>query len=301
MPHTAIPKPLKPWWTSPHAPRCGVSALIIAFNEERNIARAVAACRLVSDDIWVIDSHSTDRTVERARAEGANVVVRDWPGYSRQKNWGLQNLPLRHPYVVCPDADEFLTGPWADELQALLDGPDPPDIILSRRRMWWMGHPVDHGMYGKSYVPRAGKLGVFEWDEREINEHVVPRGREHHMVAMFDHHDARDVEFWLQKHIKYAKLEARLRRAGARDTQSAGQLFGAGQASRVRFLRTRVYDRLPPVVRPLTYTGYRMLLGQGWKDGLTGSYFHLLHAFWYQLLVDVFETEQKLRDEGKIE
>ncbi|MFC1642698.1 hypothetical protein ACFL5O_08430 [Myxococcota bacterium] len=111
------------------------------------------------------------------------------------------------------------------------------------------------------------------------------------MTALLEHKDSRAIKAWLAKHIEYAQLEAELRSEARNSRRWSGKLMGEGQAGRVRFLRTQVYDRLPPILRPATYFVYRYLLGRGWRDGLTGTYFHFLHAFWYPLLIDVFDTQ----------
>ena len=85
----------------------GRYAIDTEFHRERTYYPALALVQIaVGDDIWLIDSESTDRTVEIAESLGVNVVVRPWPGYVNQWNYALSELPLQHPYVLLLDADE---------------------------------------------------------------------------------------------------------------------------------------------------------------------------------------------------
>jgi glycosyltransferase involved in cell wall biosynthesis len=284
-----------------YAPQNGVSALVISYNEEVNIERALRSLQLVSDDIWLIDSESTDRTVEIAESLGVNVVVRPWPGYVNQWNYALSELPLQHPYVLLLDADEEIPEAWAAELRDVLEQPSPPDMIQTRFRFWWMGKPVEHGQYGKAWVTRVGRRELMRYEEREVNEHIPLQGEVYQMKTPYEHYDAKNVAFWLKKHIRYALLET-IEREKAREEINSYQprLFGGGQSDRVLWLRQNVYDRLPPLMRPMAYFLYRYVLGMGWRDGLTGTFFHILHGFWFPLLMDIFEKERELQRKGRL-
>jgi glycosyltransferase involved in cell wall biosynthesis len=272
---------------------------VLSFNEEANIERCLQSLKLLTDDIWVVDSGSTDRTVELARAAGAHVEVRPWPGYARQWNWGLSQLPFRNDYVMIHASDEQIPEAWAREFQAALDSDAPPDMVVTAFRFWWMGRPIVHGNYGKTYIVKAGRRSLMQYEDRSCNEHIPLQGRVYRMQERYEHRDAKEVERWVLKHIQYARLEADERRKarlkGAKDRPS---VWRRGQ--RVRWLRANVYDRIPMFVRPFVYFTYRYVAGAGWRDGLTGSIFHALHALWFPFLIDVFELEDALSRQGKL-
>jgi len=284
----------------PFAPRCGVSVLVLSFNEEANIERCLRSLWQMSDDVWVVDSGSTDRTVEIARSAGAHVVVKDWPGYARQWNWGLSELPFRYPFVMIHASDEQIPEAWAREFKGVMDSDNRPDMILTSFRFWWMGRPVLHGNYTKTYIVKAGRRELMRYEDRSCNEHIPHKGQIYKMKERYEHRDAKEVDRWIEKHIRYARLEAEERRlARVNSRASRPSLLKEGQ--RVRWLRENVYDRLPIFVRPASYFAYRYVAGAGWRDGLTGSIFHYLHSFWFPLLIDVFELEQRLSAEHKVD
>jgi glycosyltransferase involved in cell wall biosynthesis len=289
--------PAKP----PYAPRNGVSVVVLSFNEEVNIERCIRSLKLLSDDIWVVDSCSTDRTVELARAAGANVEVRPWPGYARQWNYGLSQLPFKHEYVMIHSSDEQIPEAWAREFQAVLDGDSPPDLVLTAFRFWWMGKPVVHGNYGKTFIVKAGRRPLMQYEDRACNEHIPLQGRIYEMKEKYEHRDAKEVERWVLKHVRYARLEAEERlKARGRGDGDKPSLRGSRAGQRVRWLRENVYDRIPMFVRPFAYFTYRYVGGAGWRDGVTGTLFHVLHALWFPFLIDVFELEERLSRNGKL-
>ena len=138
------------------------------------------------------------------------------------------------------------------------------------------------------------------YQERLCNEHIPLQGNVYQMREPYDHRDAKEVKRWLEKHILYAQLEAEERLKAQAGQGTNPELLNEGQSRRVQWLRTRVYDRLPPLMRPMLYFIYRYILGRGWRDGLTGTYYHILHAFWYQMLIDLFERQAELERKNKL-
>ena len=87
-----------------------IAALILTYNEENHIARCICSLENVCEEVWVLDSYSTDRTCEIAESMGAKVCQHAFENYSKQFNWGLQNLPVAADWIWRIDADEFLEG-----------------------------------------------------------------------------------------------------------------------------------------------------------------------------------------------
>ena len=276
-----------------YVPRDGLSVVVLSFNEAANIERCIQSLHLLSSDIWVVDSQSRDNTVELARKSGAHVVVQPWLGFSRQWNFALQDLPLRHADVMLHASDEQIPEAWAKELQAQLDAPDRPDMVLTRFRFWWMNTPIMHGGYGHTYIVKAGRRPLMVYHEREVNEHIPLHGKIYRMKERYEHNDAKETERWLEKHVKYAQLEARERLRAKTEAALNPKFIGGGQADRVLWIRQNIYDHLPSFIRPLLYFIYRYFFRLGFLDGVRGTYFHILHAFWYPLLIDMFEYQER--------
>ena len=108
----------------------GVSAAVIAFNEEEKIEDCLKSLSWV-DEIIVVDSHSTDRTREIASSFGAKVIERDWPGNIRQKNFALENCT--NEWVISLDADERVSGKLKSEILDMISNPDADGYAMPRK------------------------------------------------------------------------------------------------------------------------------------------------------------------------
>src|SRR5438552_12860842 len=95
--------------SAPASGRCRIDVMIITFNEALNLPQCLAALQGWTNKVFVIDSGSTDGTQDIARRYGAEVVHHAWPGYARQKNWGLDSLPMEAEWILIIDADEVIT------------------------------------------------------------------------------------------------------------------------------------------------------------------------------------------------
>ena len=146
-----------------------ISAVIIAFNEEDNIARAVESV-LWADEVLVIDSHSTDRTREIAASLGARVIERDWPGFSEQKQFGTD--AAANDWVLSIDADEWVSEGLRGEIQSVAER--GTDLIGYRipRLTTYMGREIRHGGWFPDRQLRFFDRRHCRWNGRVIHESV---------------------------------------------------------------------------------------------------------------------------------
>jgi hypothetical protein len=145
------------------------------------------------------------------------------------------------------------------------------------------------------------RYGKGHYGERAVNEHLLVEGKTGKLRNDFMHEDSKGVTDWIDKHNGYATLEAQelLKTPFAPGDQEIDpSLFGA-QAQRKRWLRQKVWNRLPPLIRPFFYFFYRYVLAGGFLDGKEAFVYHFLHALWYPLLIDVKYLELKRQDLGK--
>src|SRR2546430_1031156 len=122
------------WWSN----MPGLNVVILTLNEERNLSDCLASLAGLECDVFVVDSGSADRTVEIARAAGAQVATHRFEGYGKQRNWALENLPLTGEWVLNLDADERLTPELAREIATTLAVPQPniAGFLLRRRTVF---------------------------------------------------------------------------------------------------------------------------------------------------------------------
>jgi glycosyltransferase involved in cell wall biosynthesis len=268
------------------------SIVVITQNEESNIGRCLAACVRLADDVWVVDAFSSDRTVEIAKALGANVVSHEFESWGAQRNYALDTLPLKYEYVLLLDADEEIDEPFARELAAQIARGDGVafhvnfDIVL-------LGKVLRYA-HANPPVLRVVKKGCGRWVSEGAREYCIVDGPVGRIRARIRHEDRKGIFFWLVKQIRNAEREADVLAEKARrlnvDELAQGRHFE--RPSRVRL--RRLYAKLPPVLRPLLVFGYRYFIRFGFLDGYPGLVFCLLHGLWYNLIIDVRAYERKL-------
>jgi glycosyltransferase involved in cell wall biosynthesis len=272
-----------------------LDVLILTRNEEDNLSHALASVAGLAAAVWVVDSHSTDRTASIADAAGARVVTHDFTGYPAQRNWALRNLPFTGDWVLVLDADETVSPELAAELPAALAAA-PPDLagFYLKRRFIFLGRWLRHGGYYPVWLLRVMRHRTARCEERAVDEHFVVEGRTARLRHDLLHEDRRPLSRWVERHDQYATLAAEtLARAGERGAV-AGRWTGT-QAERKRWWYDRVYRRAPVGLRAVAYFLYRYLLRGGFLDGREGFLYHLMQGLWYRALIDAKLLELRRR------
>lgn len=265
-----------------------LAVVILTWNEEANLAQALDSVAGWANEMFVLDSLSTDRTLEIARRYDCQTAQNKFENYAKQRNYALDHLPIRCEWVLFLDADEWLPEAIKQEISILIASlPGENGFHLNRRQMW-MGRWIRRGYY-PSWMLRLFRYGKGRCEDRAVNEHLIVDGATGHLRNDFMHEDQKGVTDWIAKHNSYATLEA----LELMNTRSApgyreidARLFGI-QAQRKRWLRHKVWNRMPPLIRPFFYFFYRYVLTGGFMDGREAFVYHFLQALWFPMLIDV--------------
>ena len=264
-----------------------LSVIIPVMNEEKNLPRCLASVAW-ADEIFVVDSRSTDATADIAKSRGANVVQFEYNGaWPKKKNWALENLPFKHEWVFIIDADEALPAEAAEEFRGVIAADGGLDGYWINRRFEFMGKWLRHA-YHPNWNLRLfkHKLGRYERlsgsdtrsGDNEVHEHVIVNGRTGKLACEMDHHAFPSIEVFVEKHNRYSNWEARVElegQAGAARIQKAN----VGMRRRLK----QWSRRLP--CRPLLRFLYVYAWQRGFLDGAEGYYFARLHAIYEFLCV----------------
>lgn len=260
-----------------------VSVIICAKNEEVNLPFALANVMGWADQVCVLDADSTDRTQEIARKMGAQVFVRPCTreGLVEQRNWALDNLPLRNEWVFSLDADEYMEEELQNEVEQIVRTDDgTKDGYWCRYKFIFMGQWLRRtGMY-PTWVLRLFRHRVVRWERREVNvQPLVRPGREGYLKGHFYNHDRRGFSSDLRRVDEFSTLEARayarLRKGGPREDQLPARLLGT-VGERRRFLK-HVFIHLP--CRPAVIFLYLYVIRLGFLEGRAGLDYAILKAF----------------------
>lgn len=267
-----------------------LSVLVLTRNEKIHVERCLQHAFRLTDKVFVLDSNSSDGTPDIARAMGATVVSGDFASFSEKLNWGLQNIRFETPWVFRLDADEVLTDRLTSQLEPFIGGLSEDVVgVYVRRQLWFMGRWVRFGGVYPTYSMRAYRPAFVHCEVRDLDEHMIlRRGRHTALEADLIDNPLTDLSTWIAKHNTYSTLEAKSELSASNEPDDGvvkPTLLGT-LPERVRWLKVKVFYRLPLFVRPCLYFFYRYVVRMGFLDGKTGLIFHVMHGLWYRLLVD---------------
>jgi glycosyltransferase involved in cell wall biosynthesis len=270
-----------------------LSVLVTTRNEEANVERCLASVHGFADQIFVLDSESSDRTVEIASryAEVRTLAYEHGRIIPWIFQWGLDNLPLRNDWVLILEADQAVPPELQTEIAALLARPEiREDGFYIRRQQIFRGKPLRFGGYGSKVLLKLFRRSRSELDPVEQDTRVYVRGAVGRLRAPLVEWNRKEdaILFYLEKHLRYAEAFAQEeyeRRRRVLPWKLMPRLFGTPD-ERVLWLKDRYY-RMPLFVRPALYFLYRYFFLLGILDGPTGFVFHFLQAFWFRLVVDI--------------
>ncbi|CAN5275648.1 glycosyltransferase family 2 protein [soil metagenome] len=269
--------------------RVPVSVLVPIKNEAGNLPRCLASVQW-ADEIFVVDSQSTDGSIRIAEEHGAQVVQFAFNGtWPKKKNWALENLPFRNEWVFILDADEVLPPVAEGEFrEAIADAGEIAGYWINRRFMFmdrWLRHayyPNWNLRLFRHSLGRYEKLTDADTasGDNEVHEHVVVQGPTGRLRTEMDHHAFPSVEVFIEKHNRYSNWEARVA-ADEQLAHSSGKVQSE-TVSRRRKLKL-LSHRLP--FRPLLRFLYIYIWQKGFLDGREGYYFARLHGVYEFLSV----------------
>lgn len=274
-------------------PPVPVSVIVPVKNEAVNLPRCLASVAWAAE-VFVVDSQSTDGTVELAQRAGAQVVQFHYRGMGpKKKNWALENLPFAHDWVLLLDADEEMPREAEAEIRRIVTGrPRARGYWINRRFLFmdrWLRHAYYPNWNLRLFQHRHGRFerltdGDTESGDVEIHEHVVVNGPTSRLASEMDHHAFPTVAAFVEKHNRYASWEAHV-----------ALQPNAGDNGRPVHWRHRLKGwmrRLP--FRPTLRFLYVYVWQRGFLDGREGYYFARLHGV-YELLSVAKTHELRLR------
>ncbi|MBI1883152.1 MAG: glycosyltransferase family 2 protein [Chlamydiae bacterium] len=272
-----------------------ITAILLTYNEEANIEKCMQSICDWVGEIFLVDSGSTDRTLEIAKKYQARVVYHSFETHTRQWSWALENLPCQYEWVFCLDADQRVTADLRGELRSLFTQNSKKlksvDGFYIKRRQIFRGRWIRYGGFYPKYLLKLFRRDKVILDVQDLGQHHF---YVHGVVGKLkndiveDNQKEGDIAFWIQKHNQYAILQASeefSRRLNHHPWPISPKLFGYPD-QRMVWLR-RYWYRLPLFIRPFIYFIYRYFLRLGFLDGKQGFIFHFLHGLWYPLLIDI--------------
>lgn len=271
-----------------------LTVIVLTLNEEKNISACLTSVKKIAKEIVLVDSFSTDRTVDIAQELGARVIKNVFKNYSDQRNFALRKTQIQTEWVLFLDADEKVSADLSREIVAVLDSRPRENGYYVFYKVFLQRRWIRRGYYG-TRILRLVRVKFAKWGERAINEKLEVEGETGVLRTDLIHEDLNGIDRWHMKHLKYAELEALEYLKEIKRTFPRTDL-----PFLKRWIYFRIWNNLPLFIRPWVYFFYRYILRGGFLDGWQGAGYHFFQALWFQYLISYkikeIQTDRVLSD-----
>jgi len=261
-----------------------ISVIVLTYDEVSNIKSCLESVYSWADEIIIVDSGSTDRTLEIAKEYTDRIYTHPFQNFAQQRNWAQGNLPIKNEWIFHLDADERAGRKLAQELKKIFSSKINTDGFMMPRRTVFRGKWIRYGGHYPVYHLRIFKKGKGKSENRLYDQNYIVKGKvvkiKEDIINVID----TDLELWRVKHKKWANMEAREILFNEQRTMNIKH--NGNPIERRNWLRYRVYYKLPLFIRPFLYFFYRYVFKLGFLDGKEGFLFHFWQGFWFRWQVD---------------
>jgi glycosyltransferase involved in cell wall biosynthesis len=277
-----------------------VSVIILTYNEEANIRACLESIQSLTEEVFLVDSFSTDKTLEIAREYTEHIFQNPWSNYARQRQWALEHLPFKHDWIFFLDADERFTKPVINEITQVVNNemqqPHYGGYYVPRKFLF-LGRQIRYGgCQGGLKELRLCNRHHLSIGERAGHEVYVSNKEVSSLKEPFIHEDQKPLSAWIDRHNRYSNSRAahlwNLQNEPAEQMQALSFSVDRKLYLKEKF-RQKVWHKLPLGMRPALSFIIQYVFRFGFLDGIAGFIYHFLHAFWYPLLIDAKVLELK--------
>lgn len=286
--------------------RLPISVVVLTFNDGRTIQACLKSVAFWADEVHVVDSGSTDHTMEIVKRYTSNIVSHPFENYAAQRNWAQSQLRLRNEWVLHLDAGEVVSPELAHSIDRFFNSPNATTYngAMMARRTIFLDRWIRHGGLYPVFHLRLFKTGQGYCEDRLYDQHFLVNPPVATLSGDLLDTCTASLHEWSLKHLRWAtaEVEQQLQPVTPDQRQVAAKLFGT-PIERRRWLRNTLFRRMPPFARAFGYFGYRYIVQGGFLDGPEGLIYHFLHACWYRFYIDarLWETRRVgpiVRDSG---
>ena len=269
-----------------------ISVLILTKNEELNLPRCLESLKWC-DDVVVLDSFSDDLTEDVAKSHGARFIQREFDDYASQRNFGLNDIEYKYPWLLMVDADEEVPPELVEEFKTMLrEAGEALSMVRIRRKDYFQGRWIRHSSGYPTWFGRLLRIGRVRI-ERAVNEEYVTDGKVVAAKGHLNHYPFnKGFESWFEKHNRYSTMEAGLVDKMGMAALKVDDLFSRDPVKRRRVVKALIY-RMP--FRQLIIFVALYVFRGGFLEGRAGFQFCVLKSI-YEYMIVCKIKEKKLRE-----
>ena len=271
-----------------------LTAIILTKNESKNIVACLESIKGFANRIVVVDSGSTDNTVDLAKEHGADVYYHEFEYYAKQFNWGIDNTNITTKWILRLDADERFTPKLIEEAGYTMKQHENDDVngLTIEAWLYFLGKKLEHGSTKKRKM-MIFKNGIGRIEDRRRDAHsIISCGRTVVLKEKFLHYDFKDITHFIERYNWYATKEMQ-------DYLDYKQGNSVNIHTDKKIQNTRkkkfgLYYKAPMFLRAWLWFIYNYYIKLGFLDGREGYLYHYFECYWYRFLVDskIYEQER---------
>lgn len=276
-----------------------ITAIVLTFNEEKNIFECLESVKDLCAEIIIVDSGSSDRTLEIVKQYTDKIYSHPFDNYSRQRNWALENIPIKNDWILNLDADHRITPELKEELSTLFSKGIPSDVngFLISRRTIFMGKWIKHGGHYPTYHANFFRKGFGKCEEKLYDQHYLVSGKQLKLKGDIIDIITDSLTNFTIRHNKWSTLEAEYQLSTNKNDEIVKSNFSGNAIQRRRALKS-FYEKFPLFIRAFIYFIQRYFFRLGFLDGKEGLIFHFLQGFWFRFLIDAKIWEKLKQDKS---
>jgi|688.fasta_scaffold41874_4 glycosyltransferase involved in cell wall biosynthesis len=267
-----------------------IGVILLVYNEEIHLKRCLDNLLLLTSNIYVIDSYSTDNTIDVLNEYGISFVQNKFTNQSSQLNFAINNYPFKTNWILRVDCDELLSGDLIIEMKtsSLLDINSGISGFYIKRKVKFFNKTLNYGNINPIFLLRLWKRGKGVCDDKLMDEKIfVTDGKTAKLQNIIIDNNLNNLTWWTNKHNNYSNREAleilKFKYLAATNSFK-GDYYSIDY---IIFILKTIYNNSPIFVRSFILFIYSYFFKLGILDGIPGFIWNVLQVFWYRYLVDV--------------
>lgn len=269
------------------------SFIILTYNEELHLRRLLNSIIGLDARIYILDSFSTDSTLEIASEYNTTVIQHAFENHPKQWDFAITCFNIETPWIIGLDADQIVTQELFEMLNKFKsDEHAQTNGIYFNRKNFFRSRWIKYGGFYPKYLLKMFRRNIGRSDLNENMDHrFIVDGRTEiwrkgHIIE--ENLKENHISFWIDKHNRYSDLVAaeEYERMQNIRTQTVRPYYFGSPDERIAWYK-KIWWKLPLGIRPFLYFTYRIIFKLGILDGRVGLLFHFLQGFWFRLVVDV--------------
>ena len=267
-----------------------IGVILLVYNEEIHLKRCLDNLLLLTSDIYVVDSFSTDKTVTILKEYGINFTQNSFVNQSQQLNFAIDNYPFVTNWILRVDCDEILSLELIDEIKTskLLDINSDISGFYLKRKVKFLDKTLNYGNINPIWLLRLWKMGMGICDDKVMDEKIIVTDQKtSNLQNIIIDNNLNNLTWWTNKHNNYSNREAL--EILKFKYLSVNQNFKGDYYSIdfIIYILKTSYNKSPIFLRSFILFFYSYFLKLGILDGVAGFIWNVLQVFWYRYLVDV--------------